>query len=56
MDKIPGATTSSELTNELVLSWYNSLLDTSPEELKTRLSEVVKKVVHIPDPSDKPER
>ena len=40
------------MTNELIDALYGSLLETNPEELNTHLSEIMKKVTHVPDPSD----
>ena len=52
MEKIPGATTSADLTNEMVVQWYNGLLETDPSEINSRLNEVLKSVAHKPDPKD----
>ena len=52
MGKIPGATTSEQLTNEMVINWYNSLLEIDPAEANSRLNEVMKTIVHKPDPTD----
>ena len=52
MEKIPGATTSSDLTKEMVEAWYGILLESNPEQLNTHLTEIMRKITHVPDPSD----
>ena len=40
------------MTNEMVVTWYNGLLETNPAEVNNRLNEMMKTITHIPDQSD----
>lgn len=52
MGEIEGATTTQDLTTQMVEYWYHELIDVYPSELNYSLNDIMKEVVHKPDPND----